>query len=210
MTSISAASNSAFYSPLQKLQQELQSEVSAGTVSSSDQAALSSALKEINSSLAGGQGSSQFGIGQSTSPGDLQSKIKDLISKEVSNGKLTSSQATELQKLFSNTFAAGQGGTQGAGGPPPGMPPGPPPSEGQGSSTGGSSIADLLSSDNTSSTSNSPSTDGSSSKSTTSDVSKILKDFLKLLQESQSSATTYGASGSTSASLSALLVNYQT
>jgi hypothetical protein len=38
-----------------------------------------------------------------------------------------------------------------------------------------------------------------------------MKDFLKLLQDSQSSASTYGASGtsSASASISALLVNYQ-
>jgi len=39
-----------------------------------------------------------------------------------------------------------------------------------------------------------------------------LKDFLKLLQDSQSSASTYGASGTSSASaasINALLVNYQ-
>ena len=43
MTSISAASAGNYQSPLQKLQQELQSEVSAGTVSSSDQSALTTA-----------------------------------------------------------------------------------------------------------------------------------------------------------------------
>ena len=51
MTSISATSSSSYLSPLQKLQDELQSEVSSGAISSSDQSALSSALNDINSSL---------------------------------------------------------------------------------------------------------------------------------------------------------------
>jgi hypothetical protein len=46
MTSISAASSSAYQSPLQKLQAELQSQVTSGAISSSDQDALSSALTD--------------------------------------------------------------------------------------------------------------------------------------------------------------------
>ena len=41
MTSISATSGSAYLSPLQQLQAELQSEVNSGAISSSDQSALS-------------------------------------------------------------------------------------------------------------------------------------------------------------------------
>ncbi|WP_423886766.1 hypothetical protein [Bradyrhizobium sp.] len=53
MSSISAlgSNQSTYTGPLQQLEAELQSEVSAGTVSSSDQSALSSALTSINSSL---------------------------------------------------------------------------------------------------------------------------------------------------------------
>jgi len=47
---ISALSSSSYQSsPLQQLQKELQSEVSAGTISSTDQSALSSALTDIDS-----------------------------------------------------------------------------------------------------------------------------------------------------------------
>ena len=49
MTSISATSNPSYQTPLQKLQAELQSEVSSGTISSSDQSALASALKVAES-----------------------------------------------------------------------------------------------------------------------------------------------------------------
>ena len=49
MTSISATSASTYQSPLQLLQSELQSEVSTGAVSSTDQTALSSALNSASS-----------------------------------------------------------------------------------------------------------------------------------------------------------------
>ena len=54
MTSISAASGSTYQSPLQQLQDELQSEVNSGAVSSSDQDALSSALTDIDSAMQAG------------------------------------------------------------------------------------------------------------------------------------------------------------
>jgi hypothetical protein len=58
MTSISAASNSNYLSPLQLPQNELQTEVSSGAISASDQSALSSASKDSNSSLRSGSSSS--------------------------------------------------------------------------------------------------------------------------------------------------------
>src|ERR1700731_2825063 len=106
MTSISATSGTSYQSPLQKLQAELQSEVNSGAISSSDQSALSSALNDIDSSLQSGQSSGQSG-GTQSSPGDLKSKIDDLIAGEVSSGKLTSDQATKLQDVFKATFANG-------------------------------------------------------------------------------------------------------
>src|SRR5580692_10155964 len=114
MTSISAASSSSYQTPLQKLEAELQSEVGSGTVSSSDQSALSSALTDINGSLQNNQGSNA-GSGSNSPPGDIQSKINTLIAGEVSSGKLTSAQATELQGVFQAAFANGANGAGGAG-----------------------------------------------------------------------------------------------
>jgi hypothetical protein len=180
MTSISAASAQTYQSPLQKLQDELLSEVKSGAIKSSDQDALSAALSDIDSAMQASRAS-----GTRPSPDGLKSKIDDLIAGEVSSGKLTSDQATELQGIFKAAFANGPGG---AGGPPPGGRGGPP-------ADGASSSDD-------------------SSSSTTS-IDDILKQFLQSLQESlsASSSTTYGASGSSSTSssgsFSALLIDYQ-
>ena len=106
--------------------------------------------------------------GPPPSPDEMQSKLNSLIENEVKSGKLTSDQAGELKDVFAKAF---QGGPQGAGGPP------------KTDSSQADSLADLLSSDSTS---------GSSSD----DTSKLISDFLKSLQDSQSSSSSYGASGS--------------
>lgn len=191
MTSISAASAQTYQSPLQKLQDELLSEVKSGAVKSSDQDALASALTDIDSALQASRASDQAS-GTRPSPADLKSKIDDLINSQVADGKLTTDQATELQGIFKEAFASGPGGAgghggpRGADGPPPG---GPPPAD------------DASSSDDTSSS--------------TTSIDDILKQFLQSLQESLSaSSTTYGATGTSSASsnvsFSALLIDYQT
>jgi hypothetical protein len=188
MTSISAASVNSYQSPLQKLQDELLSEVNSGAISSSDKDALSAALTDIDSAMQASRASDQAS-GTRPSPDQLKSKIDDLIAGEVSSGKLTSDQATELQGVFKAAFAngaGGPGGPGGAGGPPPG---GPPPADGASSSD-------------------------DSSSSSTSSIDDILKQFLQSLQESlsASSSTSYGATGtssSSSASFSALLIDYQ-
>ena len=186
MTSISAASAQTYQSPLQKLQDELLSEVKSGAIKSSDQDALASALSDIDSAMQASRASDQAS-GTRPSHADLKSKIDDLINSEVSSGKLTSDQATELQGIFKAAFANGPGG---AGGPPPGGGPGgPPPADGASSS------------DDTSSS--------------TTSIDDILKQFLQSLQESlsASSSTSYSASGSSSTSgsgsFTALLIDYQ-
>jgi hypothetical protein len=191
MSSISAASSSSYQTPLQKLQQELQAEIASGKVTSGDQDALSSALTDIDASLSAGRSSQTKGTPPSAD--DIKSKIDDLISAQVSSGKLTSDQATELQGVFQSAFASGgPGGAGGAkghhgghGGPPP--------------------------------TDDTTSADGASSTDSTTDANDILQKFLATLQESLSaSSTSYSASGtsstasSTTASFSALLVDYQT
>jgi hypothetical protein len=203
MTSISAASAQSYQSPLQKLQNELLSEANSGVISSSDKDALSSALTDIDSAMQSSRASDQAS-GTRPSPEDMKSKIDDLISGEVTSGKLTSDQATELQGIFKAAFANGPGGSGpggpggpdgpgGAGGPPPGGHGGPPPFDGASSS------------------------DDSSSSTSTTSIDDILKQFLQSLQESlsASSSTSYSATGSSStsssssASLSALLIDYQ-
>ena len=194
MTSISAISSSNYQSPLQKLQDELQAEINSGTIGSSDQDALSSALTDIDSSLQSSRASDSAG-GTRPSPGDLKSKIDDLIAGEVSSGKLTSDQATELQGVFKAAFANGPGGAGGPGGAhgPHGGHDGPPPTD------------------------SASSTDSTSSSSSTSSPDAILQQFLQSLQDSLSSlsSSTYSAtgttdSGNTSSTSSSLLINYQT
>ena len=186
MTSISAASVQSYQSPLQKLQDELLSEVKSGAVKSSDQDALSAALTDIDSAMQASRASDQAS-GTRPSPADLKSKIDDLINGEVSSGKLTSDQATELQGIFKAAFANGRGGAGGPGGP--GGAGGPPPADGASSSD--------------------------DSSSSTNSIDDILKQFLQSLQESlsASSSTTYSATGnssaSSSASFSALLIDYR-
>src|SRR3954468_24585515 len=109
MTSISAASAQTYQSPLQKLQDELLSEVKSGAIKSSDQDALTSALTDIDSAMQASRTSDQAS-GTRPSPADMKSKIDDLIAGEVSSGKLTSDQATELQSVFKAAFANGPAG----------------------------------------------------------------------------------------------------
>ncbi|MFB9262145.1 hypothetical protein ACFFWD_02975 [Bradyrhizobium erythrophlei] len=188
MTSTSAASANTYQSPLQRLQDELLSEVSAGTISSSDQDALSSALTDIDSALQASRASDEAS-GTRPSHDALKSKIDDLINTEVSSGKLTSDQATELQGVFKAAFAHGPGGAgghHGAGGPPPG----PPPDQSSASSD-------------------------SNDSSSTNSISDVLQQFLQSLQQSraQSSSTGYSATGGNSSggssSFSALLIDFK-
>jgi hypothetical protein len=205
MTSISSTTYpSSFTSPLDRLQSELSSEVADGTISSSDQSALSGALTDIDTSLKS-QAPSTTGTG-SSSPGDIKSKIDSLIANEVQSGKLTSNQATELQNVFANTFSQGGSGGPGGGGPGgagggprgPGGGPGGPGGPGGGGSGGpggasgsGGSSASASSSDSSSSS------------------DSLLSEFLKLVQSSQSQTTSYDSSGQTTDTTSSLVVNYQ-
>jgi len=177
MTSISSIS--AHQSPLSRLQSTLQSDISTGSIQSSDQDALTTALKSIDESLS----SSRRSETSSTTPpsrDEMKTKIADLIQKQVEAGTLTSDQASELADVFDQTFSKGAKGAggppQGAGGPPPGAG-GPPPSDGEQSAQG---------------------TDDSSSSGTT------IADILKQLQDaiSSSNQSAYSASGTTTSSSS--------
>ena len=202
MTSISPTSSQSLYqSPLDRLQSTLASEISAGTINSSDQSALSSALTDIDNSLKGGA-SGQSGA---ASPTDIKTKINDLISGEVSSGNLTSAQAAELQKVFSDTFSGGPNGPGGAGG-----------AGGahhahhghHGHAAQAQPAAGTDSSSDPTSTDPS-STDSSSTTSLASDINNVLQAFQKLLQDSTGSNANYSSNGQSSNQITALLINYQ-
>jgi hypothetical protein len=178
---ISSPTSTSAYSPLDLLKQELAKEVSAGTVGSSDQSALTSALDDIDSALKGTSSSSSSSTSAPASPQQLPSKIDDLIQSEVSNGKLTSDQATELKSVFANAFS---GHAHRAGGPPP---------SGLGS--------DHASSEDTSS--------ASSSTDTTALLKQLLSVLQSSNGQSASSYGANGTTSSSATSTS-LLLNYTT
>ena len=182
-----------YQSPLQKLQDELLSEVNSGAISSSDQDALSSALTDIDSSLQSSRASDQASGTQTLA---RRSEVEDRRpdrrrsfqrQADQRSGHRTAGRLQGRLRQRPRRRWRSPGGPGGAGGPPPG---GPPPSD------------DASSSDDT-----------SSSSSTS--IDDILKQFLQSLQESlsASSSTSYGATGTTSssssASFSALLIDYQ-
>ncbi len=206
MSSIgSATSAQQSFSPLKMLQAELASEVKAGAISAADQSALSSALSDIDSATQ----ASKPSAGSRPSPDEMKAKIEGLIEDQVESGNLISEQAEELKGVFESAFKGGPGGPGGAGGPPPGG------AAGAGDSSESTDEADTNGDGAVSAAEqaayNAKSTTGTSSSSD-SDTTKLLKDFLASLKESQSKAagSTYGGSGSTLASkLEALIVNYQ-
>jgi hypothetical protein len=125
MSSISG-SMSSMMSPADRLQASLQQSISSGSIPAADQAALSSAITDIDATLSAGfsgatspNGSAGSGTtaintaGASTDPGSIRSKVDDLIDQETSNGKLTNDQATELKQVFAQ---ANNGASQKAGG----------------------------------------------------------------------------------------------
>ena len=109
MSSISSASS--FFSNYESLvQKRIGNAASSGQLSQTDGTAIGSALGDIGTQL---QSSSTQGS-QGSGPGQLRDKIDTLINGEVSSGKLTDAQATEL-KNFLQPHKGGPGGASGAG-----------------------------------------------------------------------------------------------
>ncbi|PZU09135.1 hypothetical protein [Sphingomonas sp.] len=187
MTSISGSMSAAqMMSPNDRMKLALQSAVSTGTVKSTDQSTLSSALDDIDAAMKS-SGPPTAG----TSADAMKSKIESLIDQEVSNGKLTDDQATELKQVFADAADSmqgpgGPGGPGGAGGPPP-----PPPSS------------------ETSDSSDDTSTSSTDATDTTKSAIEQLVAFLKKLEDSMTSTSPYTSTGSSTASGSttSMLVN---
>ncbi|QJU58948.1 hypothetical protein HL653_15275 [Sphingomonas sp. AP4-R1] len=173
MSSISGSmSTAAMMSPNDRMKLALQSAVSAGSVKSTDQSALSSALDDIDAAM-----KSSGPPAAGTSPSAMKTKVEGLIDQEVSDGKLTSDQATELKSVFAQA-ASKMGHHHGAGGPPP-------IDDGT-----GTTATDATATDATAST-----------DSTKSAIDQLIS-FLQTLEKSVSSSSTYGATGTSTASTS--------
>lgn len=173
---------------------EIDSQASAGAISSTDATALTSALSAIDTSLKSGgratDGASAASGSTATSrldPSAIKDKIDGLIADQVTNGTLTADQATTLKSLF----AEGDKRDGGAVGRPSGPPPGTPPSGGASSGLN----LDFAASDTTG----------------TASTSDLLASFIKQLQATQTSGSGYASSGSASArsNASALVVDFR-
>jgi hypothetical protein len=213
MSSISSAISPQAFSPLSRLQTELASEVSAGTISSKDQSAISSALTDIDSAM-----KSQASSGSPPSPDAMKAKVDGLIDGEVKDGKLTSAQAAELKSIFAQAFSGGPSGAGGPGGPGGAGGPGGPGGAGGGGGAGKTSKdpADTNGDGTVSAAEKAaydakfPTQADATSDSSNSDPSKLLLDFLKQLQDSKSGSSSYSTDGAgLKAQIESLIVNYQ-
>lgn len=100
MTSLISSTNLATSSPRTQINARIAAAVSSGEISSTDQAALSTALDSIDQSLA----SSNDG---SVSEKGVADKINSLIDGQVSAGTLNDDQASELKAFFEQGPSAG-------------------------------------------------------------------------------------------------------
>lgn len=94
-----------YNSPRATMDARISAAASSGSISSTDQTALESALDNIGQSLASGDDKPTSGI---------KDRIDDLIQQQVDAGKLTSDQAKELQGFFAQG-RDGAGGEEGHG-----------------------------------------------------------------------------------------------
>eukprot|EP01035_Chromulina_nebulosa_P000206 gene206-301_t len=121
---------------------------------------------------------------QLPSQDDLLTKINTLITNELSSGKLSNDRANALRKVFSSAFngsADGQASadtTEAAAG------------AGVSSAKAGAASTSVTSADP------SAAVGTPAAGETSQDVGSVLNDFLKLLQDAKSTASPYGASGS--------------
>jgi polyhydroxyalkanoate synthesis regulator phasin len=167
-------STAAMMSPSDRMKLALQSAVTAGSVKSSDQSALSSAIDDIGSAMKA-SGPPTAG----TSPTTMKTKVDGLVDQEVTDGKLTADQATELKSVFAQ--AASKMGHHG----------GPPPSDDSDDYSNNPLNLNAMST-----------TSGTSSADTTKTAIDQLMAFLQKLEQSVSSSSTYGSKGTSSASSS--------
>lgn len=170
------------------IQSLLQKQVTSGAIPQGDQSALSSAINDIGGALKSGTPAS----------GSIQDRVSGLIDNEVSSGKLTGDQASELKGLFAKAHGhmhhvhAGGGGAS-------------------------SALNDLLSPDGTTNADGTTSTDGTTTTASTDPLTGAangahsvidgLASFVSSLRSAVSSNSLYGAGGSTAGRIGSVLIN---
>jgi chitodextrinase len=179
-----------------RIQSLLQQQVSTGAIPSTDQSALSSAITSIGSTLGAGSTASTAATA-STQPTSMQDEVDGMIDQQVSSGKLTGDQATELKGLFAKAHGhmhvhAGGGGSS------------------------SSALSDLLSTDDSTTTDPTDATSTTSTASTdplgsvaqgAGSLVDALASFVNSVRSSVSANGLYGAAGNTAGSLGSLMVN---
>jgi hypothetical protein len=202
MTSISSTLASFLQPPGSKVQSRLQSAVSSSSISAADQTALSGAITDIFSQLTGASTATTAATttitaasGTTAAPASMKDRVDGAIDNEVSSGKLTSDQATELKSLFAK--AAGHMHMHHAHAAAP--------------------ATDLASTDDDTTDALGVTTDGTdATTSPTSptgitavvdDASKALDDFVSRLKSATASNGLYGAAGSSTGGIGSLLVS---
>ena len=204
MTSISSNSST----PLPFVQRTLQRDVAAGSVSSADETALTAAIGDIASQLQGGTTSTSTtttNTSASTPSTSMKDRVDGLIDDQVSSGKLTSDQASELKGVFAQAHAPMHGA--------------------HGHHGGGGGALDSLLASLTSQSSTDTTTDpvtGTSVSSTTAATSAsstnaletsastaiaAMEAFLNQFKAAISSNSTYAANGQSTGTPSSILVN---
>ena len=123
MTSISSVGFGVPPSPFERVQNTLKRDVNAGSISAADETALTAAISDIGSQLQAGGSSATAAPGAPntagpTQPASMKDRVDSAIANEVSSGKLTSDQATELRQVFAQAHAHMHGahGHHGGGG----------------------------------------------------------------------------------------------
>lgn len=117
MTSISTSlAATARPSPRARIDARLEAATSAGTISKTDETAISGALDDIDKALSAGSATSTTSTGGTQAKGaDMKGKIDSLIDQEVKDGKLTDDQASELKDLFGSSAPAQADGSDATG-----------------------------------------------------------------------------------------------
>jgi hypothetical protein len=180
--------------PLQRLQQELAAELTAGTVSSTDASALSTAITEIDSTL---QSEASSSDGTLPSPEEMQAKIEELIDQEVEAGTLTSEQGDALKAVFAATFAIAAGATEET-------------TTATDATATSATATTTESTGSTADTDDSSTTTSSSTSSSEAELEQLIAYFLKLVQQSKAQTSGYDASGQGTATGSSVLLDTRT
>ncbi|MGU3359774.1 hypothetical protein ACLBWX_05510 [Methylobacterium sp. M6A4_1b] len=188
MSSISGSQGPVFPSPQMRAHDRIAAQSASGSITSTDQTALDTAVDTIDAALKGSDGAAASGQAR-LDPEDMKARIDDLIGQQVQNGSLTSEQAKTLTSVLNGesggSSVASVGGRSGGhhhGGPPP-------VDDKPASADAGTNATDL----------------------TTQSTNDLLTTFVKQLQSRQDQTSPYGSGGTrtNTASASALLMNFK-